>query len=59
MYCPIFHLGELVRWSGYDFQDMAVKASSLLTFNVHLKTPVLMSLEFASLRGMMNVKVAH
>lgn len=30
MYCPIFRLGELIRWSGYDFQDMAAKVIELI-----------------------------
>ncbi|XP_011615583.1 P2X purinoceptor 5 isoform X2 [Takifugu rubripes] len=29
LYCPIFQLGELVRWSGHDFQEMAVKGGSI------------------------------
>ncbi|CAF98504.1 unnamed protein product, partial [Tetraodon nigroviridis] len=29
MYCPIFRLGELIRWSGYDFQDMAAQGGSI------------------------------
>ncbi|XP_020505612.2 P2X purinoceptor 5 isoform X1 [Labrus bergylta] len=28
-YCPIFRLGELVGWTGYDFQDMAAKGGSV------------------------------
>ena len=24
-YCPIFRLGDLVDWTGNDFQEMAVK----------------------------------
>lgn len=24
-YCPIFRLGDLVKWTGHDFQDMAAK----------------------------------
>lgn len=40
MYCPIFRLGELIRWSGYDFQDMAAKVISLPLSNVGLKTPL-------------------
>ncbi|XP_070774031.1 P2X purinoceptor 5 [Enoplosus armatus] len=28
-YCPIFRLGELVSWTGHDFQDMAVKGGSV------------------------------
>lgn len=24
-YCPIFRIGDLVSWTGHDFQDMAVK----------------------------------
>lgn len=28
LYCPIFRLGELVSWTGHDFQDMAVKVQS-------------------------------
>ncbi|XP_054610215.1 P2X purinoceptor 5 isoform X2 [Dunckerocampus dactyliophorus] len=28
-YCPIFRLGDLVRWSGHDFQDMAAKGGSV------------------------------
>lgn len=29
-YCPIFRLGELVRWAGHDFQEMAIKVPSIL-----------------------------
>lgn len=28
-YCPIFRLGDLVSWTGHDFQDMAVKGGSI------------------------------
>ncbi|KAM6983753.1 P2X purinoceptor 5 [Tautogolabrus adspersus] len=28
-YCPIFRLGELVGWTGNDFQDMAAKGGSV------------------------------
>ncbi|XP_067350432.1 P2X purinoceptor 5 isoform X1 [Channa argus] len=28
-YCPIFRLGDLVSWTGHDFQDMAVKGGSV------------------------------
>ncbi|XP_075876284.1 P2X purinoceptor 5 isoform X2 [Nelusetta ayraudi] len=28
-YCPIFRLGDVVRWTGYDFQDIAVKGGSV------------------------------
>ncbi|XP_041807827.1 P2X purinoceptor 5 [Chelmon rostratus] len=28
-YCPIFRLGEVVSWTGHDFQDMAVKGGSV------------------------------
>uniref|UniRef100_A0A3B4B1Y8 P2X purinoceptor n=1 Tax=Periophthalmus magnuspinnatus TaxID=409849 RepID=A0A3B4B1Y8_9GOBI len=28
-YCPIFHLGNLVSWTGSDFQEMAVKGGSV------------------------------
>uniref|UniRef100_A0A668A917 P2X purinoceptor n=1 Tax=Myripristis murdjan TaxID=586833 RepID=A0A668A917_9TELE len=28
-YCPIFRLGDLARWTGHDFQDMAVKGGSI------------------------------
>ncbi|KAM9847293.1 P2X purinoceptor 5 [Aulostomus maculatus] len=28
-YCPIFRLGDLVSWTGHDFQDMAGKGGSL------------------------------
>lgn len=28
-YCPIFRLGDMVRWTGYDFQDIAVKGGSV------------------------------
>lgn len=42
-YCPKFRLGDLVRWSGHDFQDMAAKVISLALCNVlsskHLLTP--------------------
>lgn len=34
-YCPIFRLGELVSWTGHDFQDMAVKVECN---NVLIKT---------------------
>lgn len=56
MYCPIFQLGELVRWSGHDFQEMAVKVSPLLAIKMHLKTPVLMS--FVSLVKIYTYKVS-
>ncbi|KAI4891798.1 hypothetical protein NFI96_014808 [Prochilodus magdalenae] len=26
-YCPIFRVGDIVHWTGHDFQEMAVKAS--------------------------------
>ncbi|XP_034745229.1 P2X purinoceptor 5 isoform X2 [Etheostoma cragini] len=29
LYCPIFRLGDLVSWTGYDFQDMAAKGGSV------------------------------
>uniref|UniRef100_G3QA51 P2X purinoceptor n=1 Tax=Gasterosteus aculeatus aculeatus TaxID=481459 RepID=G3QA51_GASAC len=29
VYCPIFRLGDLVSWTGYDFQDMAAKGGSV------------------------------
>uniref|UniRef100_A0A8C4HE32 P2X purinoceptor n=1 Tax=Dicentrarchus labrax TaxID=13489 RepID=A0A8C4HE32_DICLA len=29
LYCPIFRLGELVSWTGHDFQEMAVKGGSV------------------------------
>lgn len=38
-YCPIFRLGDLIRWSGYDFQDMAAKVISLALSNRGLKIP--------------------
>lgn len=28
-YCPIFRLGDMVRWTGYDFQDIAVKVNHM------------------------------
>ncbi|CAL1573849.1 unnamed protein product [Knipowitschia caucasica] len=28
-YCPIFHLGNLVSWTGNDFQEMAAKGGSV------------------------------
>ncbi|XP_077403800.1 P2X purinoceptor 5 isoform X2 [Vanacampus margaritifer] len=28
-YCPIFRLGDLVKWAGHDFQDMAGKGGSV------------------------------
>lgn len=28
-YCPIFRLGDVVRWTGYDFQDIAVKVNHM------------------------------
>uniref|UniRef100_A0A3Q3DW81 P2X purinoceptor n=1 Tax=Hippocampus comes TaxID=109280 RepID=A0A3Q3DW81_HIPCM len=28
-YCPIFRLGDLVKWAGHDFQDMAAKGGSV------------------------------
>lgn len=28
-YCPIFRLGDVVSWTGYDFQDIAVKVNHL------------------------------
>ncbi|KAM7398441.1 hypothetical protein PAMA_006379 [Pampus argenteus] len=28
-YCPIFRLGDLVRWTGHDFKDMAAKGGSV------------------------------
>ncbi|KAG7279370.1 hypothetical protein CRUP_001278 [Coryphaenoides rupestris] len=28
-YCPIFRLGDLVGWTGHDFQEMAVKGGSV------------------------------
>lgn len=28
-YCPIFRLGEVVSWTGHDFQDMAVKVQNV------------------------------
>ncbi|KAJ8368355.1 hypothetical protein SKAU_G00083830 [Synaphobranchus kaupii] len=28
-YCPIFRLGDLVSWSGHDFQDMALMGGSI------------------------------
>ena len=31
LYCPIFRVGDVVRWTGHDFQDMAVKVQSLIT----------------------------
>lgn len=37
-YCPIFRLGDVVRWTGYDFQDIAVKVnhmSKLTPFNLN------------------------
>ncbi|XP_068600286.1 P2X purinoceptor 5 [Brachionichthys hirsutus] len=39
LYCPIFRLGELVRWTGSDFQEMAVKGGSvgiLIEWNCNL-----------------------
>lgn len=42
LYCPKFHLGELVRWSGNDFQDMAGKVMSLPVSRRAQKTPALM-----------------
>ncbi|XP_029030563.1 P2X purinoceptor 5 [Betta splendens] len=33
-YCPIFRLGDLVGWTGHDFQDMAVKGGSI---GVHIE----------------------
>lgn len=56
MYCPIFQLGELVRWSGHDFQEMAVKVSLLPVIKIQLKTPVLMS--FVSLVKIYTSKVS-
>lgn len=41
-YCPIFRLGDLTRWSGYDFQDMAAKVISLALSNRGLKIPSFM-----------------
>ncbi|XP_031166862.1 P2X purinoceptor 5 isoform X1 [Sander lucioperca] len=29
LYCPIFRLGDLVSWTGYDFQGMAAKGGSV------------------------------
>lgn len=29
LYCPIFRLGDLVSWTGNDFQNMAVKGGSV------------------------------
>uniref|UniRef100_A0A8C2Z0H5 P2X purinoceptor n=1 Tax=Cyclopterus lumpus TaxID=8103 RepID=A0A8C2Z0H5_CYCLU len=29
LYCPIFRLGDLVSWTGNDFQDMAAKGGSV------------------------------
>ncbi|KAK0141749.1 P2X purinoceptor 5 [Merluccius polli] len=29
LYCPIFRLGDLVSWTGNDFQEMAVKGGSV------------------------------
>lgn len=29
LYCPIFRIGEVVSWTGHDFQDMAVKGGSV------------------------------
>ncbi|XP_034033396.1 P2X purinoceptor 5 [Thalassophryne amazonica] len=31
-YCPIFRLGDLVSWTGHDFQDMAVKGGTVGIF---------------------------
>ncbi|XP_077361260.1 P2X purinoceptor 5 [Festucalex cinctus] len=28
-YCPIFRLGDLLKWAGHDFQDMAGKGGSV------------------------------
>nr|XP_061801396.1 P2X purinoceptor 5-like [Nerophis lumbriciformis] len=28
-YCPIFRLGDLIKWAGHDFQDMAAKGGSV------------------------------
>uniref|UniRef100_A0A3Q1HM50 ATP receptor n=1 Tax=Anabas testudineus TaxID=64144 RepID=A0A3Q1HM50_ANATE len=28
-YCPIFRIGDLISWTGHDFQDMAVKGGSV------------------------------
>ncbi|XP_061658774.1 P2X purinoceptor 5 isoform X2 [Syngnathoides biaculeatus] len=28
-YCPIFRLGDLLKWAGHDFQDMAAKGGSV------------------------------
>uniref|UniRef100_A0A8C9T061 P2X purinoceptor n=1 Tax=Scleropages formosus TaxID=113540 RepID=A0A8C9T061_SCLFO len=28
-YCPIFRLGDIVKWSGHQFQDMALKGGSI------------------------------
>ncbi|XP_068585538.1 P2X purinoceptor 5 isoform X1 [Cebidichthys violaceus] len=29
LYCPIFRLGDLVSWTGHDFQDLAAKGGSV------------------------------
>uniref|UniRef100_A0A671YHP2 P2X purinoceptor n=2 Tax=Sparus aurata TaxID=8175 RepID=A0A671YHP2_SPAAU len=29
LYCPIFRVGDVVHWTGHDFQDMAVKGGSV------------------------------
>ncbi|XP_070699453.1 P2X purinoceptor 5 [Pempheris klunzingeri] len=29
LYCPIFRVGDLVSWTGHDFQDMAVRGGTV------------------------------
>lgn len=36
VYCPIFRLGDLVSWTGYDFQDMAAKVPSAPTCHLRV-----------------------
>lgn len=44
MYCPIFRLGKLIRWSGHDFQDMAAKVIWLPLSNARPENIVIRAL---------------